>query len=550
MPTSKKYSKFYRIRKAYSTAFRVIFSYAWLKLKSKIRGKKYYQKRLIPLHFKNAERVKNAILDLEGLFIKIGQLLSVLSNYLPSQFQEPLEGLQDKIPARPYSEIRARIIKELGDAPEKLFVKFSESPIAAASIAQAHRATTKEGKEVVVKVQHANIEEMSQVDLEIIKKLVHLVGWMFEIKGLDYTYIQIRKMIEEELDFRKEAVSMQAIKTNLKEEAKFIIPEPQLEFSTGRVLTTTFCEGVKIGDVQQMTEWNIDRRDLSNRLIHAYCQMVFVDGFYHADPHPGNILVQQDGTIVLLDFGATDTLPAEMRKGFLVALDAAIKNDTEKTIEALQNLGFIAEGKEAEVMAKKIIIALRSFVENELEFDGLSLKDFNTNPFDSSIFDLIKDIGFKGMASTIQVPKEWVLLNRMVTLLVGICNTLDPHANPLDVVRPYFKEFLVGEKGDLIQFLKKLLTENLTAALALPGDIQRLIAQTRRGEIEMRVPEIQQQSQLFYKLGQQLIFAILAIAAAGFGWLFWKEGAVLEMRVGFGLAGFFVIWLMRISGRK
>ncbi len=545
MASPKKiYSKSYRVRKAYWTAFVVMWSYIWLHLISKIFGKGYYRRKVVKLHFKNARKVKETILQLEGLFIKIGQMLSILTNFLPEAFQEPLGALQDQIPARPFPEIKDRILKELGDEPENLFERFEKQPLAAASIGQAHRAKLKNGIEVVVKVQHTNIEKVAAVDLEIIRRLTNLISRFFKIKGMEHAYSQVRKMIEEELDFEMEATSMNRIRENLELENGLKIPEVHPEFSTKRVLTTTFHKGIKISNIEQIAKWEVDKTDLAHRLVHAYCQMVFKDGFYHADPHPGNILVQEDGSLVLLDFGAVAELRQEMRTGFLELINAAVKNDTEKIILVLRSLGFLTEGKEAEKIAEKIIRAFRNFLQNEVQFDGLNFKDLKVNPLDSSIFNLFTDIGFRGIANTVQVPKEWVLLNRMVTLLLGICSTLDSKMNPLEVVRPYFQEFLLGEKGNLVKYLSELLQGMVTNVLSLPGEMHKVLTMAQKGELEIKVEGNQERALLFYRLGRQLILTILIIASSAFGYLFWQEGATLETKIGFGLGGFFLILLL------
>ena len=365
MASKRIYNRSWRIRKAYWTAFRVMMSYFRLYLLSKVLGQRYYKKRIIQLHVSNANRVKKAIIQLQGLFIKVGQLLSILSNFLPEAFQEPLEALQNQIPARPVEEIKKRIIAELGSPPEELFAHFSPEPLASASIGQVHRARLKDETEVVVKVQHTNIEKIAQTDLQIMQRLIGLVSRFFSIKGLDYAYTQVRKMIEEELDFTQEAKSMQIMRENLKDEVGLDIPVVHEAFSTPRVLTSSFHEGVKISNIKQLEEWQINRTDLANRLLHAYCQMVFEDGFYHADPHPGNILVQEDGTLVLLDFGAVATLRPEMRTGFLELIEAAAKNDSDKIVDALKKLGFIANEKEAVKIAEQMIDGFRNFLENE-----------------------------------------------------------------------------------------------------------------------------------------------------------------------------------------
>ncbi|MFK8006761.1 MAG: ABC1 kinase family protein [Saprospiraceae bacterium] len=549
MANKKIYSRGYRIRKAYWTAFVVMMSYVKLSLLSKIFGIQFYQKRIGALHLKNANRVKKAILKLEGLFIKVGQLLSILSNFLPEAFQEPLEALQNQIPPRPFKEIEQRIEKELGKKPNELFSFFDKNPLASASIGQAHRATLEDGTQVVVKVQHANIEKIAEIDLQIMERLTNLTAYFYKVKGIEFAYTQVQKMIREELDFKKEAIAMERVQKNLSGENGLIIPSIQKAFSTTRVLTTTFCEGVKINDLETINKWNIDKKDLGNRLVHAYCQMVFGDGLYHADPHPGNILVQKDGTIVLLDFGAVGTLQQEMRDGFLKLIEAASQNDSEKIIDALQSLGFIAYERNAEKIAEKVIVAFRNFLQNEVEFDGLNFKDLKVNPFQTSLFNLTTEIGLKGIANTVQVPKEYVLLNRMVTLLLGICNTLDSSINPIDVVKPYFQTFILGESGDMVQFAKDFIKKSATTLLTIPSDLGEVLNKARRGKLEIQMPSEVEKTKLLYALGQQLVFSILMIASFGFAYLFFQNGEIYFGKWILGASGFFGFLLIQAIRR-
>ncbi len=552
MSKNKIYSKSYRVRKSYWTAFVVLLSYVRLSFFSKIFGDQYYQKRIGALHLKNANRVKVTILKLEGLFIKVGQLLSILSNFLPEAFQEPLEALQNQIPPRPYSEIEARIKKELGKSPDQLFVKFDKTPLASASIGQAHRAQLQDGTEVVVKVQHNNIEKIADIDLKVMERLTNLFAYFYKVKGIEYAYTQVQKMIKEELNFEKESKAMQLVQKNLSEEHGLIIPQVHPEFSTKRVLTTTFCEGVKISDTATLDRWEIDRKDLGNRLVHAYCEMVFSDGLYHADPHPGNILVQKDGTIVLLDFGAIGSLKPEMRDGFLKLIQAAVKNDSEKIIDALQQLGFIAHERQAEKVAEKVIVAFRTFLQNEVEFDGLNFKDLKVNPFQTSLFNLTTEIGMRGLANTVQVPKEYVLLNRMVTLLLGICNTLDSSINPLETVRPFFQKFIVGDSENMVQYATDFIKESATTLLTIPNDLGEVLNKARRGKLEIQMPGEVEKTKLFYTLGQQLIYSLLMIAAFSFGYIFFQEARETWAKWAFGFSAVFGILLLRAirTGRK
>ncbi len=534
-----------RMRKAYWVAFKVAFSYLRLYWAKRLLGQHYYDKRIDALHHKNAAYVKNAIWQLQGLFIKIGQILSILSNFLPQAFQEPLESLQDQIPPRPYADVEARIVQAFGKKPSEIFASFEREALAAASIGQAHRASLDDGTEVVVKVQHANIEAVAQVDLKIIKRLQGIISWWFDIKGMEHLYTQIKEMIEAELDFRTEASAMQLIAENLSDETLFSIPEVHLAFSTERVMTTTWCLGVKINQVKQLEEWKIDMEDLVRRLLGIYCKMVFKDGFYHADPHPGNILVQEDGTIVLLDFGAVARLQVSMREGISELIETAVKNDSDGMIEACRKMGFIAPGREAEQMAEQMIEALRTFIQQEVKLEGLNFKEIEVDPFNNSLFDLIKNVGISSITSTVQVPKEFVLLNRMATLLLGICSSLAPQLNPLDVVKPYVQNFVLGDKGNIVSFVTRILRETVTDVLGLPGEMQRFLRQARRGNLDITSIDTRQGAQLIYHGIRQLTFSLLAITMAFASYFSWQKNEFRVAQILGGVSLFFLVALWK-----
>jgi predicted unusual protein kinase regulating ubiquinone biosynthesis (AarF/ABC1/UbiB family) len=507
----QKLSSFARARKAYRVALAVSLSYLFLSWGRRLFGKRWYERRIVGLHLRNAVRVKDAILSLQGLFIKIGQLLSVMSNFLPEAFQKPLEELQDRLPPRPFAEVAKRLEEELGRPPVELFQSFDETPIATASIGQAHRAVLKDGTEVVVKVQHYGIEDLADLDLGIVHRLTKVYAWFMDIRGIEHLYSQIRKMIEEELDFANEARAMQRISANIEEETDVSVPKVFEEFSTDRVLCTEYKHGVKISDTAALDRMGIDRKALAARVLRVWSRMVFKDGYYHADPHPGNILVNQKGHLVLLDFGATAKLSARFRDGITKLIEAAVKNDTESMIDACQTMGFLAEGADAEKMAKKMIHAMRNFLQNEVRFEGLNFREMKATPLNNSFAELIGEIGFKGIANTVQVPKEYVLLNRTITLLLGISNTLDPTYNPLDTVRPYAQKYLLQNKGGPLGYTRELVQRMLGAAVSLPDDLQKTMRKARAGELEFRSTELSGAAKKVAWAIRQLMFAILSL---------------------------------------
>jgi len=534
-----------RFRKAYRVASQVMLSYLFLLIGKRLFGQRYYDLRIEKLHVRNAERVKKAILELDGLFIKIGQMLSILSNFLPETFQKPLEELQDRIPARPYAQVRERIHSELGKYPEELFARFDEIPLAAASIGQAHRAQLKDGTEVVVKVQHMGIEAIAQIDLEIIRRLTQISAWFYSIKGMDYIYTQVKLMIEEELDFGKEAAAMEKVRLNLQDEKGLSIPNIHPAYSATRVMTSTWHDGVKISNLEQIQAWGLDRRALATALLRAYSKMVLKDGFYHADPHPGNILVQKDGTLVLLDFGATGQLSPALKEGIPKLIESAIKNDTQGIIDAIRLMGFLADGREAEQMAEKMIQAMRNFLQNEVKLEGLNFKDIQVNPFNNSMVGLISEIGISGITGTVTVPKDWVLLNRALTLLLGLCNTLDPTLNPLEVVRPYAMELVKDQQGGWMGFVRNLVQGTLVNLLALPDELRKTLQKANKGQLEIRTPDIRDGARLLYLAARQWLMALLGIAAVVLAQWFLKNEEPRSAQYAYGAAILFAYLFIR-----
>ncbi|MDX1350017.1 MAG: AarF/ABC1/UbiB kinase family protein, partial [Putridiphycobacter sp.] len=276
-----------RKRKAYSTAFIVSVSYLSLQVIKPLLSNERYQIKLARRHQRNAARVMGTIVELNGLFIKVGQLLSILSNILPESYRTALETLQDKAPASSCERIEETILSELNQSCYTIFDDFSREPIASASIGQVHIAYLKTGQKVAVKVQHSHIEKLADLDLKIVESLVKMTGKIFKINGLENIYSQIRIMIEEELDYSYEAIAMASVKLSLKKYDKIIVPEVFNEFSSTKVLVTAFCEGKKVTNPDLYESGQVSANAVCENLMEAYCKMFLVDGYYHADPHPG-----------------------------------------------------------------------------------------------------------------------------------------------------------------------------------------------------------------------------------------------------------------------
>lgn len=504
----------WRFVRAYATTFQVIFSYLWLFWKAKLFGRSYREQNLPNVHRRNAHRVYETILKLQGLFIKVGQALSIMANFLPDAFRAELEGLQDQVPPRPFEEIAARIEQDLGKPTSELFARFERDPIASASLGQVHEARTNDGRRVAVKVQHQDIDAIVRLDLKTIRRIMGIVQWFVPVQGLDAYYHQIREMLRQELDFSLEADSMERISRNFAGDARVIIPTPVRELSTKRVLTTTFVEGKKLSDLAGLEAMGVDKKELASRLVRLYCQMIFVDGVYHADPHPGNILVDKSGNIVLLDFGAVAELSPQMREGIPEFLEGVLRRDTERLIRALRKMGFLSRTSDAAVSEKIIEYFHRRFQE-EVKLESFNLKDIRIDPqrgFEN-LLDLRKmNVGLKELSGAFHVPRDWVLLERTILLVYGSCALLDPDLNPMAIIQPYMQDFVLGNR-DWQKVAMETVRDMALGAVTLPDDLRKYLVRATRGEMEVRVRGVQEGARTIYAIGRQLIYTAIGIAS-------------------------------------
>ena len=504
----------WRFVRAYTTTFQVIWSYMSLFWMAKLLGRAYRDQRIKAVHKENAKRVYATILELQGLFIKVGQLLSIMANFLPEEFRQELEGLQDQVPPRAFAEIAPRIESELSGKVDDLFDDFHREPIASASLGQVHAAATKEGRRVAVKVQHQDIDEIVRLDLKTIRRIIGIVQWFVPVQGLDAYYHQIKDLLRQELDFAAEADNIEKIARNFEKDPRVLFPVPVRELSTSRVLTTTFVAGKKLTDLAGLEAMGIDKKELASRLVRVYCQMIFVDGIYHADPHPGNILVNADGDLVLLDFGAVAELSQPMREGIPEFLEGVIRRDTDRLIAALRKMGFLSRTSD-EAVSEKIIEYFHRKFQEQVKLESFNLKDIKIDPqvgFEG-LLDLRKmNVGLKELSDVFHIPRDWVLLERTILLVYGCCSMLDPELNPMGIIKPYLQDFVLGNR-DWQKVAMETVRDMALRAVTLPEDLRKYLQRATRGEMEVKVKGVQEGARTLYVVGRQLIYTAIGIAS-------------------------------------
>jgi len=526
----------WRFVRAYMTTFSVIGSYLWLSLRARIFGRSWRDARINDVHTRNARRIYSTILQLQGLFIKVGQLLSIMANFLPAEFRLELEALQDQVPPRPYDEIAERLRNELGSRMSQV-ASLDREPIASASLGQVHAARLADGRRVAVKVQHRDIDRIVRLDLRTIRRIMAIVQWFVPVQGLDAYYHQIKALLDHELDFALEADNIERIAKNFANDKRVVFPKPVPELCTRRVLTTTFVEGVKVSDVEALGALGVNKRDVAERLVRVYCQMIFVDGTYHADPHPGNVLVRGDGAIVLLDFGAVAELSPQMREGISEFLEGVLRRDTDRLVKSLRKMGFISRTSD-QVVSEKIIEYFHRRFQEEVRLDSFNLKDIRIDPQRGleNLLDLRRmNIGLRDLSGAFHIPKDFVLLERTLLLLYGCCSLLDPELNPVAIIQPYLRDFVLGNR-DFAQIAMEAIREMAMSAMTLPEDMRRYLVKANRGELEVRVRGVQEGARTIYASARQLIYTAIGLFAAVEALESWRRQEATLSRALLGVA--------------
>ena len=486
-----------------------LFSYYRLKFISFFFGMAYYQRNLNRLLYQKGDQLKHLFSNLEGLFIKAGQFLSIAGFFLPESFKKQLEGLQDAATPKDFSQIQSSLLSHYAVPLSDIFTKIEESPMAVASIGQVHKAWLIDGTPVVLKIQHEHIERIAEIDLAIIRNLTYWIGRFFTLEGLDYAYKQIEALILQEIDFEEEAKSLISISSSLSDENFWSFPTVFESLSGRKVLVMSWIDGNKITDKVFLSLNNIDPKIIVDRLWNGFCRMIFDNGFYHADPHPGNILVDKTGNICLLDYGAVSTLSPLFKKeipGLIIAFSTL---DAQKLSKQLITLGFINDSPAAESLAIDLAKALNQFLENDIDQlfnpEGVMNPAFWNNP----VSHIMLNTSLKDLSASFRIPKDYILLGRTFSLLLGVSLVLRPGENPLKYLSPIVKKYL--NETNQSQWFKEagIFGRNI---ISLPKLIRDTVEQFQTGNSSLKTPDIWRSAKLLYLLGQQFALIILTFS--------------------------------------
>lgn len=381
-----------------------------------------------------ARWIRHAALEMGGVIIKVGQFLSTRVDLLPDEYIEELSLLQDEVPPVDFAEIRGVVEVSFECSIDEVFAKFDPTPIAAASLGQAHRAVLWGGEQVVVKVKRPQIEEIVEADLSALRFVVNQLNhWTAVRRRVDLPGIlrEFTHTLHEELDYVAEAHNAERLSVSFSHEPRVCIPHIYWSHVRNDVITLEYTAGIKITDYQGLERAGIDRSDLAELLLQSYLQQIIVDGFFHADPHPGNVFARPGPVLVLVDFGMVGRLTERMRDNLRDLFLGIVTRDFDAVVRALARLHFIRPGSDLGLIRRTVIWTVDTFY----EMSFAELRDVDPRDVLDQTYDVFRTESF-------QIPTNFAFLGRAVGTLAGLCTGLDPAFQFNSVAAPYARELM------------------------------------------------------------------------------------------------------------
>jgi ubiquinone biosynthesis protein len=439
------------------------------------------------------------------MFIKLGQILSTRRDLLPNELVDELEKLQDEVPSLPYSVIEQVIEAEMGTGPQKVFASFENKPVAAASIAQVHFATLHTGEKVAVKVQRPHVADEMETDFEILLNLAKLLernmSWARQ-QGVVDILREIMEATREEMDFTLEGRNADRFRVNLAEEAGVHIPIIYWKYTTKRVLTMERISGIKLNDlIASDAEW-VNRKDIAKLGARVYLKQIIEDGFFHADPHAGNIFIEDGNRIALVDFGAVGRIDEDLREQIADLFLAVIRRDTKAIIDALLMIGMAPNDVDRNAMAKDISRTISKFY-------GLPIEQLRAVEIVGKLMTLTRKYN-------IRIPADFTLATKTVMILDGIGRGIDPTFNILEVAQP-FAHAMIRRRLSPQRLLGDLFNDVKGAHRLLrsaPQDLASLLDSLQSGRLTVRFEPVRLDKPIshLHQMINRLSFSIVVAA--------------------------------------
>ncbi|KXS40334.1 MAG: 2-octaprenylphenol hydroxylase [Methanolobus sp. T82-4] len=423
------------------------------------------------------ERLREVLEELGPTYVKLGQILSVRKDLIPLEYADEFAKLQDNVPSFALEDVEYVIQDELGATLDDLFETFERKPMAAASIGQVHRAKLKDGMNVVVKIQRPHVNKIIETDLDIMNSLARLAEERVQAAkqyGLVKIVDEFSRSIRTELDYTQEAQYIERFSYNFKDEKSVYIPKVYWNYSSQKILTLEYIDGIKANDFQSLDKLGYDREKIAMIGSNAFMKQIFEDGLFHADIHPGNVFILDNETIALIDFGMVGRLSNDLQNGFIDALFAMTKGDVEQFVEIMYEYDVI--GSDADTQR------LKNDIETFLDkYYGRSLKQMDAASMISDIFVILQEHHAK-------LPPNVALLLRGTIMITGFGSQLMPDFNLALVFEPHAKKYMK----------KRLSPKNITnSALKnvpkysrvlhkMPMQISQILSLIEKGELNIK----------------------------------------------------------------
>jgi ubiquinone biosynthesis protein len=469
------------------------------------------------LFLKLSLECRTLFLRLGGVYIKVGQFISNLAHILPTSFLENLKDLQDRVPPHTFSEIKQRFFNEFNKNIEEVFPDLDRVPLASASTAQVHRATF-QGKKIVIKILYPNIETLVEKDLRtvlFVMKWINSYLYKFEYNKI---HSEISIIVRREMNLKEEAISLQKMAELFKNEKDYVFPYVYEDFTRQGILVTKFIEGVKITETRINNKKNGKPSRPLLLLVRAYILMIFQFKFFHADPHPGNLIYTPQGKLCFIDFGAVSELPTNIAQSLKRIVQSAISNDYYGVVEGLDSMGLLDKSvnkEKLEQISQFAIEKLKSFITNTDYFRNISIEQLE--PEEVYIFLDGINTSLQELMQVTQLPTNYIMLQRVLGLLIGTTAVLDPYRTIFEYAEEPFYEIVESNKKEVIQMIKDDGHEIAIATLQLPLELQKALIALNRGRIRFINRDIEKHTEKMYSLGINVIQSIFVISGVHFG---------------------------------
>ncbi|HBF42297.1 MAG TPA: ABC transporter [Desulfobacteraceae bacterium] len=491
-----------------------------------------------------AERIRMALEELGPTFIKMGQILSTRPDLLPVEFIRELGKLQDDVPPFGFDQARQIIEKELGVPIKQVFQEFDETPLASASLGQVHRARFAGGEEIAVKVQRPDIRKNIQVDMEIMLHITslmerHLEGW--NIQRPTQIVEEFARTLEKELDYTIEASHMERFAIQFHNEFTVYVPNIYRKATTTRVLAMEYINGVKASDIMRLQEEGLDRHKIARQGFDLIMKQIFVHGFFHADPHPGNIFILPDNVICYIDFGMMGRIDRHTRENFADLVTNIVRRDEVKTTDSLLRLTISDEEPDLYSLERNVA----EFIDQHFY---RPIKEVKLGKLLHQLMDIVAK-------HHLRIPPDLFLMIKALSTVEGLGRVLDPDFDATRQATPFVKRVkwekmhprriagdIIGSGTELVDLIKEI-----------PGEIRKILKQARQGKVKIEFEHkgLEPMLSTFDRVSNRIAFAIvLASLVIGSSLIVlsglppkWHEIPIIGL-AGFVVSGVMGFWLL------